>query len=280
MSYDKITDAPDWVQKMGDAAARQWIAVFNAAFKQYGGDEQKAFAVAAAAVNRRKAERRTAERGAAFVRMASEFRLIEAFPETFEGTKVRVQLFPIGHWEGHDDGAMDIAREHLETAMQNFERTGRACAVDFDHGLDYGRTPEERRAAGWIRSLDLTDQGLFAEFDATEEAAQWIRSGAYRFISPTFAYSFTDKETGEDQGFTLLRAGLTNTPWFDGMVPCVAMNEHTRDVGKKAMEALNGKKSDVVPRDPPVIVNILKEERERRVREWEDQILGREGIHG
>ncbi len=52
MPYDKISDAPEWVRKKGDAAARQWIAAFNSALKQYK-DEQKAFAVAAAAVNKR-----------------------------------------------------------------------------------------------------------------------------------------------------------------------------------------------------------------------------------
>jgi len=165
------------------------------------------------------------------------YAFIESFPETFEGTKVRVQLFPMGHWDGHPDGPIDITPELLGQAVKNFEGTGRALPVDFDHGLDYGSTPEARRAAGWIKELEITDVGLYATFDATDEAADWIKGGQYRFISPTFARSFTNKESGEDQGFTLLRAGLTNTPWFDGMFPCVAANERTKVELRKGLMA-------------------------------------------
>lgn len=171
---------------------------------------------------------------------------VEAFPETFEGTKVRVQMFPLGHWEGHDDGPFDITREMLEAAKRNFEHTGRALPVDFDHGLDFGKTPEERRAAGWIRELELAEDGMFATFDATDEAAEWIKGGQYRFISPTFSFSFTNKDSGEDQGFTLLRAGLTNVPWFDGMAPCLAMNDRTLQAmkGHKQSEAVKCEKCE------------------------------------
>jgi len=153
---------------------------------------------------------------------------VESFPHTFEGTKVKVQLFPIGHWDGHPDGPIDITPDVLDQVVKNFEGTGRALPVDFDHGLDYGTTPEARRAAGWIKDLEIASDGLYALFDATDEAAEWIKGGQYRFISPTFSSNYTNKESGEDQGFTLLRAGLTNTPWFDGMFPCVAMNEKTK----------------------------------------------------
>ena len=209
-----IEDVPE-KYKGNKSAAEMWVKVANSALEEYG-DEGKAKASASSAVNKK-------------YNMTEMRRFVEAFPETFEGTRVRMQLFKTGHWEGHPDGPFDVTKGNLEVALRNFKDTGRALPVDFDHGLDYGSTPEERRAAGWIKDLELTDDGLYAEFDATSEAAEWIKGGQYRFISPTYSYSFTNKESGEDQGFTLLRAALTNVPFFDGMHPCVAMNERTSD---------------------------------------------------
>jgi len=42
--------APDWVKKLSDEKRKQWVATFNAAFKEYKGDEKKAFATASAAI--------------------------------------------------------------------------------------------------------------------------------------------------------------------------------------------------------------------------------------
>jgi phage I-like protein len=214
----KSVTVPD-KYKDNEAAATMWRDVFSSAWDTYAGDpdqESKAHATASAAVNKKYG-------------MAEERRaFVEAFPDTFEGTKVRVQMFPIGHWDGHPDGPLDVTKQDLETAIKNFTTTQRALPVDFDHGLDFQDTPEGRRAAGWIKDLELADDGLYATFDATDEAAAWIKGGQYRFISPTFMYSFTNKDSGEDQGFTLLRAGLTNVPWFDGMAPCIAMNERAK----------------------------------------------------
>ena len=213
----KNVTVPDKYKGNADAA-KMWREVFGSAWETYSGDpeqEAKSHAAASAAVNKKYG-------------MSERRAFVEKLPDTFEGTKVRVQMFPIGHWDGHSDGPIDVTKEHLESALKNFTTTGRSLPVDFDHGLDYGKTPEERRAAGWIKELEIADDGLYATFDATDEAADWIRGGQYRFISPTFMYSYTNKDTGEDQGFTLLRAGLTNVPWFDGMAPCIAMNERTK----------------------------------------------------
>jgi cation transport regulator len=52
--YGSKTELPSAVRELPEHAQSIWMAAFNAAHKQYKGDEQKAFAVAWAAANKHK----------------------------------------------------------------------------------------------------------------------------------------------------------------------------------------------------------------------------------
>jgi cation transport regulator len=54
MPYGSKAELPAAVRKLPEHAQTIWMAAFNAAYKQYDGDEQKAFAVAWAAANKHK----------------------------------------------------------------------------------------------------------------------------------------------------------------------------------------------------------------------------------
>ena len=54
MPYGSKTELPSAVRKLPEHAQTIWMSAFNAAFRQYKGDEQKAFAVAWAAANKYK----------------------------------------------------------------------------------------------------------------------------------------------------------------------------------------------------------------------------------
>jgi cation transport regulator ChaB len=54
MPYSSKTELPAAVRKLPEHAQTIWMSAFNAAFRQYDGDEQKAFAVAWAAANKHK----------------------------------------------------------------------------------------------------------------------------------------------------------------------------------------------------------------------------------
>jgi len=54
MPYHSKAELPAAVRKLPEHAQTIWMSAFNAAFKQYDGDEQKAFAVAWAAANKHK----------------------------------------------------------------------------------------------------------------------------------------------------------------------------------------------------------------------------------
>jgi len=50
MPYSSVAELPAWVRKLSSAKQKQYMAAFNNAMKEYKGDEQKAFAVAASAI--------------------------------------------------------------------------------------------------------------------------------------------------------------------------------------------------------------------------------------
>lgn len=160
----------------------------------------------------------------------------EAFPDTFEGKPARLQVFKVGKWKHPSYGDIEVSAEDLETIVKNFEATGRAVVLDYDHGTDTSETPEGRKAAGWLRNLSVDGESLWGDFDLTEEAHEYVTNGEYRFFSPTWVSSFANKETGEDQGVTLLRGALTNNPFIDGMHPAVALSEKAAELIREAQE--------------------------------------------
>jgi cation transport regulator ChaB len=54
MPYHSKSELPANVRKLPEHAQTIWMSAFNAAFKEYGGDEQRAFATAWAAANKYK----------------------------------------------------------------------------------------------------------------------------------------------------------------------------------------------------------------------------------
>lgn len=174
----------------------------------------------------------------------------EAFPDTFDGKPVRLQVFKTGKWSHPSYGPIEITKADLATIVKNYETTARALVVDYDHGTDTGKTPEERKAAGWIKGLQIQEDGdsaaLYAEVEATDEAYEYVKRGEYRFFSPTWTSDFTNKETGEPQGITLLRGAITNNPFIDGMHPAVALSERAAEMMAEPKKQ-EGPKREVKP---------------------------------
>lgn len=167
----------------------------------------------------------------------------EAFPETFDGKPARLQVFKSGKWKHPAYGEIEVKPSDLETMVANFEGTERAVPIDYNHGTTSGTTPEQQRAAGWLRNLKIEGEALWADVDLTPEAHKYVSGGEYRFVSPTFVENYKNKESGKEQGFTLLAAALTNTPFIDGMHPAVALSERAAE--------LMAVKQEVQTQEPP-----------------------------
>src|SRR5438094_8548924 len=129
-----------------------------------------------------------------------------------------------------------ITSDDLAAMARNFEkRKNDQIVIDYEHASEApevalgGPVP----AAGWIHELSLVpgpssfakDNGqrtrdtLTALVEWTKEAFGLIKSGAYRFFSPSIDWNYRDKATGEPQGATLTSGALTNHPFLEELPP-------------------------------------------------------------
>lgn len=153
-----------------------------------------------------------------------------------EGTSERFEVLRAGKFSHPDFGSVQVSGSDLDQAERNFtlmKARGAAVPIDYDHSF---RRSGNSRAAGWMESLERSGDRLLAKVKWTKEAAESIRSGAYRFFSPEFQEDFKD-ERGEGQGFTLLAGGLTNRPFLKGMAPVALAERIVSDDGSPESRA-------------------------------------------
>lgn len=124
---------------------------------------------------------------------------------------------------------IEITRVMLAEVVANFRKrdTGEV-PIDYDHAMETaagsgGPVP----AAGWIKSIDdAPDRNgiLWAMVQWTQKAAEMIRAGEYKYVSPVLDPAVRGNKNGEPQGWTLTSAALTNTPVLQGM-PALVLSE-------------------------------------------------------
>lgn len=162
----------------------------------------------------------------------------------------RVQLFRTGTFRKllPTGGSQEIkiTEETLAEIVKNFKNHVRGVepAIDFAH-----RSDDE--AAAWIKDLKIEQVGgetqLWAEVDWTPDGKAAVAAKRFRYLSPDFAFSYTDNETGEKFGATLFGAGLTNRPVIKNMAPAVELTE-VEDMakGKKKIQEMSAEELKVL----------------------------------
>lgn len=129
----------------------------------------------------------------------------------------RIQLLPYGEFRATDGRPFDAPAWFLTETngrdvadLANQSRT--QLVVDYEHQTLYKeQNGQPAPAAGWMRWIEFTPKGLFADVEWTNKAAALIQNREYRYISAVFAY--------DTQGYVrkLFHAALTNNPALDGM---------------------------------------------------------------
>lgn len=106
----------------------------------------------------------------------------------------RIQLLPYGEFRAIDGRPFDVPAWYLTEAnghdvaqLANQSRT--QLVVDYEHQTLHKETNgQPAPAAGWIRWVEFTPKGLFADVEWTDKAAAHIKAKEYRYISAVFAY--------------------------------------------------------------------------------------------
>lgn len=159
----------------------------------------------------------------------------------------KVQLFRTGTYrKTQPDGSpliFEITKETLAEIVQNFKDKARGIDIniDFSHKSD-------EEAAAWMKDLILENNGteLWAEVEWTPDGLAALGAKKFRYLSPDFAFSYTDNESGKKFGATLFGAGLTNRPVIKNMAPAVELTEVEEiEMDPKELEILKAKAAKV-----------------------------------
>jgi hypothetical protein len=156
---------------------------------------------------------------------------------------VWIQLAKQGSFAGHPSGRpFKLDRGVFEQMVANFRgnKDGR-LPIDFEHASERdaaeGSIPATGAPAqGWIVDMKLGEDGnLYAKVEWGALARQYIREKKYMFISPAIHFRMKDRETGKDIGAYISSAGLTNSPFLDGMRPLAARATPSASDGERIM---------------------------------------------
>ena len=143
-----------------------------------------------------------------------------------------IQVAKTGKFFSNKYGWITIGSKDLQQMLHNFKHVTPIAPtqlpVDYDHLSMNPKHAGDGKAAGWFTGdmeLRNSDAELWAEIEWTEPAADSLRKGEYRFISPSFLRSYKWKN-GEDIGTTLIAAAITNHPFLEGMAAVTLMSAH------------------------------------------------------
>lgn len=135
------------------------------------------------------------------------------------------KIFPVDVTRFRADfpgGKIALTKAYLSGLVKNWERMGKpALPVDYWHD---DASPDSI-ASGWIQSLELRGDGLYARIKWTATAKARIAADELRFLSPSFALDMMDPMTGKPQGPTLLGAALLNKPFLFDLPRVAASRE-------------------------------------------------------
>ncbi|UYC12281.1 phage protease [Xanthomonas sp. CFBP 8445] len=132
---------------------------------------------------------------------------------------IEIQLTPAGAFKPRDGREMKVPHWYIDQAVAsrviaNFAARQNPAVLDYEHQtLRTEENGQPAPAAGWMNSLSWREgSGLWANVELTARAADLIRSGEYRYVSPVLYY---DEATGEVLAIEM--AAITNNPAIDGM---------------------------------------------------------------
>lgn len=135
----------------------------------------------------------------------------------------RIQLFPLGEFAARDGRPATLEGVTAKTWKLNaalaaallarWKQRETPLVVDYEHQtVAAAENGKPAPAAGWIESLEVEADGLYAAVTWTGKARAFIKDDEYRYISPVFSF---DPVTGAV--LELKSAALTNYPALDGM---------------------------------------------------------------
>lgn len=176
----------------------------------------------------------------------------------------RIQLFPMGEFSARDGrpgtlkgvkvNAWKLDAALAAAVIARWQQRETPLVVDYEHQtMNAVENGKPAPAAGWIESLEVEPDGLYATVKWTEAARAFIKADEYRYISPVFTFA---PKTGAV--LELKSAALTNYPALDGLDAVAARTEDDSPMKKETLEALRHFFGLAADADEAAVVAALK----------------------
>lgn len=157
-----------------------------------------------------------------------------------------IKLAKVGEWKGHDVSTFVLTIDDLKQIKTNFDNTPIDVLIDLDHATYFYGTGE---AYGWIKELEVRGEELWAKVDWLEHGLELLKSGKYKYISPVLQKNTVDTVSGEDIGWTIHSAAITNRPFLEDLGEVIANNKSNKGeeemAVKKTLEELEKENKDL-----------------------------------
>ena len=129
-----------------------------------------------------------------------------------------IQAWRWGAWDHQKYGKVTIDQEFADTLVTNFQANvyGQELPFDFEHGQDASKGLQ---AAGWVRDMAVRKDGVYYLLEFTADAVGEIKAGKWKYVSPSYLSSWENGETGTTFSNVPTGGGITNRPYFKGMLP-------------------------------------------------------------
>lgn len=183
-----------------------------------------------------------------------------------------IHIVPIGEWK---ERGFRITAEDCGDILRNFTSFGIDLVIDYEHqSLNSGYNGAPAPAAGWIKKLEIRDNGVFAvEVEWTDDAKALIEAKKYKYISPVIVFNDSDPHDGSWIGCSLHSVALTNTPYFrDDLEPLI----NSRYNHEPARAGNEKKEKDMSLEEQVAALKVEKEAQAARIAELETQVAAKD----
>lgn len=162
---------------------------------------------------------------------------------------LKIPFFRLGEWRHPQYGTIVGTQEKFNSIISNFKRNvlGRPPYIRLGHTKDgavtYGDTPAE----AWVHDIVQDGDTLHAMAHPTSEnIVDAVRNKRFRFASPEYKEEFINKETGVNEGPTLMAIGLTNEPFLTRLPDTVALADKPETIYLDYKEVKGPMENDLV----------------------------------
>ena len=131
---------------------------------------------------------------------------------------VWVHGFPYKTYQHPEYGEVAFTPEDAQQMYSNWTANvlGRDVAWNFDHR---GDAAKGNKAAGWVKQVQVRDDGLWVGVEPTGEAMSEIQDKQWKYSSIERKREWTNPSTGESFQNVLYGGAFTNYPFLHGVAP-------------------------------------------------------------